>query len=331
MLDAVLSVMVSMLSRPLPGRPSSMLLYLQRSELMELSNVLTLASELPLLTQTLSVSRELTDLLRQGGLRMKPFRSSYHSRHASRHSSGGGSNRDLARNDSIRRLAHSRQDSHDSTASGGAVDSARSLKHPYQDIITAHSAISVPAVAGKLESPADHEHVDRLAMFRNFLHEVSHANTWENARAADFERLVQSLLSIQALVHPPPTVATGVSSIMHMATGLHHHSGGGGHGGGSLWAAEGITAHSFQHLVKHLVHYATNVGTTDEAGLLLILKVIQDLLKKADANHLRDALYMAQCEMERLGAVHMVYTQLCHPRPSYQDEVAREVRISWLW
>ena len=71
--------------------------------------------------------------------------------------------------------------------------------------------------------------------------------------------------------------------------------------------------------------YGTQVGTADEEGLLLILRVIQELLRKADSNSIRRALYEAQCELEKLGAVHMIYAQLCQSRPAYRDEVFGEV------
>ena len=59
---------------------------------------------------------------------------------------------------------------------------------------------------------------------------------------------------------------------------------------------------------------------------MLVLRLIQELLTKADSNSVRVALTEAQDHMDRLGAVHMVYVQLCQPRPNFDDVVVEQVR-----
>ena len=74
MVDDVVKSALDLLTLPVPAG-GTLVSYLQHSELVEVSNLLIVAADLPLLGQTLGLTTELTSVLRGAGLRLQHFRS----------------------------------------------------------------------------------------------------------------------------------------------------------------------------------------------------------------------------------------------------------------
>lgn len=96
----------------------------------------------------------------------------------------------------------------------------------------------------------------------------------------------------------------------------------GGAGGTGGWLPPDV---HFEELIAQLVDYGTHCRRHDDEGLMLILHVLQALVQRGETQrNVRDV----QDILNRLGAVQMVFAQMCDARGDHTNEVYRELVVT---